>query len=175
MNIRERGYYIWYPSQNWYFPISSKKEVTTVKTLYSQRSQEDVDQYNITDLNGTKLFHKILSPFGITQEEINNIFFNKDLRMLILVHKYLFNRARPFQIDPTITPPSYSHTYFTPAFPAGHVAQFYCVAKYYSRKFPEAKRDLMNLVDLVDQTRVKAGIHYPSDGWYSRKLVDSYF
>jgi hypothetical protein len=45
MIIRERGYYIFYPSQNWYFPISSKKEINIVKNLYNNRTEEDIQEY----------------------------------------------------------------------------------------------------------------------------------
>jgi len=60
----------------------------------------------------------------------------------------------------------------TPAYPAGHAYQAYLVAKKLSLKYPRKKRLFYNIALRCDICRVKAGLHYPSDGIFSRKLVD---
>ena len=60
----------------------------------------------------------------------------------------------------------------TPAYPAGHSYQAYLLSKYLSKKYPN-KRELFRKIALrCDDCRVKAGLHYPSDGEFSRYIVD---
>lgn len=171
---RERGYYIWYPSQNLFFPIKSKEEVKIVNMAFSNRTEEDLANFMATDKGGVDLFYEILKNNNVSREEIERVFFNKNIIRTIKLYKYIFNRVRPFQLDKSITPPS-TDTYFTPSYPAGHVFQYYVVAKYYSKKYPEHYKKLHDLVSRVDSARVKAGIHYPTDGAFSRSLVDDLF
>ena len=63
----------------------------------------------------------------------------------------------------------------TPAFPAGHTFQAYYLSKYLSKKYPKKKEIFENIAKECDLTRVKAGLHYPSDGEFSKKLVDILF
>lgn len=174
---RERGYYVFYPSQNLLFPISSDKEVDIVRNMYNKRSNQDMVEYDLTDLNGAHLFYRLLSPFGVSKEEIEKVIYNTRLMKTIYIYKYMLNRARPFQIDKQIVPPRHSNTYFTPSYPAGHVAQYYCAYKYFSKKYPDPTviAKMKALVQLVERARITAGIHYPSDGEFSKKIVDANF
>lgn len=173
--VRERGYYLFYPSQSWLLPIRSKDEVLVVKNNYLNRGEQDKQDYYATDLDGVKLFYKVLRRYDVTEKEISNVFFSPKLKRMILMHKYLYNRVRPYQLDKTIKPPTGSNTYHTPSYPAGHVAQYYSVYKYFAPKYPKVEWELKELVETVDRARVRAGIHYPSDGVYARKMVDSHF
>lgn len=172
---RERGYYMFYPSQNLFLPVSSWKELDIVKTIYTNRSDQDIREYYITDLNGAELFHTLLKSRGVSKEEIEGVMYNGRLMKTLYFYKYLFNRVRPFQLDKSIAPPQNSRTYLTPSYPAGHVAQYYSAYKYFSRKFPDPDLDakMKALVKLVERARIAAGIHYPSDGDFSRKIVDA--
>lgn len=174
---RERGYYVFYPSQNLLLPVSSWKEVDIVKNIYTGRSKKDILEYNLTDLNGAELFHKLLRSRGVSKQDIEKVIYNDRLIKTIYIYKYFFNRVRPFQLDKEIIPPQHSKTYFTPSYPAGHVAQYYCAYKYFSRKFPDPHlgEKMKALVQVVERARIAAGIHYPSDGDFSRKIVDANF
>ena len=88
---------------------------------------------------------------------------------IINFFKYSINRRRPYQIDKNLNPLS-TKTSRTPAYPAGHAYQALLLAKYLTDKYPE-KRELFNKIALrCDDCRVTAGIHYKSDGEFSRKL-----
>ena len=89
--------------------------------------------------------------------------------MIILFFKYLINRRRPYQIDENLNPLS-TLTSQTPAYPAGHAYQAILLASRLSEKYPD-KKDLFNKIALdCDKCRVRAGIHYVSDGEFSRTL-----
>ena len=62
----------------------------------------------------------------------------------------------------------------TPAFPAGHAFQAYLLSKKLSEKYPEKKKLFEKIAKKCDLCRVQAGLHYPSDGEYSKKLVESF-
>ena len=88
---------------------------------------------------------------------------------IILFFKYLINRRRPYQIDENINPLN-TETSQTPSYPAGHAYQAAVVASHLSKKYPN-KKHLFNKIALeCDKCRVKAGLHYISDGEFSRTL-----
>ena len=94
--------------------------------------------------------------------------------IIILSFKYFFNRARPNQIDSTIEPLNIS-TAQTPAYPAGHAFQAYYLAKKLSKKYPHLTKIFNEIANECDITRVKAGLHYPSDGNFARYLVNKLY
>ena len=53
--------------------------------------------------------------------------------------------------------------------------QAYFLAKILSKKYPNKKDILDNIAYNCDLTRVKAGLHYPSDGKFSKFLIDTIF
>jgi hypothetical protein len=49
------------------------------------------------------------------------------------------------------------------------------LARKLSNIYPEKKEILLSLSQKIDEARIKAGIHYPSDGEFSRYIVDLLF
>lgn len=169
---RNQRYFWWYPS---IYPFqSSQQEANTVYLAYAFRTQSDIEFFYKTDTEMYDIFYDILRPYVKDKNEIKRVLYDKWLLAMILVFKVVYNRARPYQINTNIQPPYASSTYHTPAHPAGHAAQAYYVAKVFSKKFPHLTSQLMRVARAVDETRVKAGIHYPSDGAFARRLIDTY-
>ena len=90
---------------------------------------------------------------------------------IILILKYGINRARPKQINSKLNVLE-STTAHTPAYPAGHAFQAYVLEKILSRKHPEKRQELEQLAEKCNIVRIKAGLHYPSDGLFSKKIVN---
>ena len=88
----------------------------------------------------------------------------------IFFFKYIINRARPQQVDKSIQPIN-TDTAKTPAYPAGHAYQAYHLAKKLSERYPEKKNLFEKIAQECDITRIKAGLHYPSDGKFAKQLV----
>ncbi len=142
------------------------KEAIEVKEFIKHRTKKDIKFFHLTNKSVIYAFlpHVNMSYKALETLELSVV-------PTILFFKYLINRARPEQIDKTIIPLDKS-TARTPAYPAGHAYQAYFLAKSLSKKYPE-KRDILNKIALeCDLTRVKAGLHYPSDGRFARQLVD---
>jgi len=49
------------------------------------------------------------------------------------------------------------------------------LAKALGEKYPHLQNELNLIAEKCDQVRVKAGLHYPSDGEFAKKLVNIFF
>ena len=163
-----KTYYFFYPGIPLY--PNNINESIIVKKYISLRNKNDINFFYETNKSIVPVFLKEV------QEERYNDLNNKIINLvpIILFLKYLFNRARPQQIDNSIKPLN-SDTAQTPAFPAGHAFQAYYLSKYLSKKYPNKKEIFEKIAKECDLTRVKAGLHYPSDGEFSKNLVDLIF
>ena len=156
-----KAYIRLYPS----IPIypNSNDELKVVKSLMNRRTINDVKFFHKTNFSVSAAF---LPHVDLDKKFIDNIVFSQ--RHIIKFFKYSINRIRPYQLG--ITPIDIS-TAQTPSYPAGHAYQAYLVAKKLSEIYPD-KRQLFHKIALeCDMCRVKAGLHYPSDGEFSRRLV----
>ena len=163
-----KTYYSFYPG----IPIypNNKNEINDVKKYINSRNKNDIDFFYKTNNSIIPAFLKEVEEE--TYNDLNNKIIN--LVPIILFLKYLFNRARPQQIDNSIKPLN-KNTAQTPAFPAGHAFQAYYLSKYLSKKYPSKKQIFENIAKECDLTRVKAGLHYPSDGEFSKKIINLLF
>ena len=77
------------------------------------------------------------------------------------------------QVAPEIVDALYSTTANTPAYPSGHALQAYYAAKLLSQWEPEKKKEWEDIAERVANIRIIAGLHYPSDRDFARRLVDN--
>ena len=105
--------------------------------------------------------------FNLLNKKIGSPFITAE----IMFYKLLYNRARPAQVAPDRIDPLYSTTANTAAYPSGHAFQAYYVAKILSEWEPRKKKELMKIADDVANVRIIAGLHYPSDAEFARRLV----
>jgi len=159
-----RGYNSYSPT----IPIyqNNLNEVEIVKEKIKSRTQKDVDFFYLTNESISAAFmpyvNENYNDLEIELTKHNNI---------IYFLKYIINRARPEQVDKSINPIN-KKTAMTPAYPAGHAYQAYLLYKYLRKKYPSNEKKLKEIALKCDECRVKAGLHYPSDGEFSRKIVD---
>lgn len=59
----------------------------------------------------------------------------------------------------------------TPSYPSGHTIQAFVLADYCSRIYPEHSKGLFMIAELVSQSRIDRGVHFPSDVDYGRILA----
>lgn len=163
-----KTYYFFYPGIPLY--PNNIHESIIVKKYISLRNNNDIDFFYETNKSIVPVFLKEAKKE--TYNDLNIRITN--LAPIVLFFKYLFNRARPEQIDNTIKPIN-TDTAQTPAFPAGHAFQAYYLSKYLSKKYPNKKQIFEKIAKECDLIRVKAGLHYPSDGEFSKNLVDLIF
>jgi hypothetical protein len=76
--------------------------------------------------------------------------------------KKMYKRSRPYEtvkevtIDPGITTDDYS-------FPSGHACGSMYIATMLAKKYPHLSDGLYHLANRIANTRIQAGVHYPSD------------
>ena len=167
--ITPKGYISVYPS----LPIypNNEREILLVKKEVSSRTKPDVDFFKLTDKS---IVYSFLPLVDENYEELNSIITQNKIIIAILANKYSINRARPYQVCSSLNYLS-SSTDKTPSYPAGHAFQAYYLAKVLGNRYPDKQKQFAAIAENCDNVRVKAGIHYPSDGRYSKKIVDLFF
>jgi len=98
------------------------------------------------------------------KEQLDNLV--NDSTVVILKQKYLFDRPRPKQVASSMKislPVLKSDTANTPAYPSGHTTQSRLIALYLSGKHRDHSKSFLDLAEECGQSRLDAGIHYPTD------------
>ena len=159
-----KGYIRYYPS----IPVypNNYNELKLVKNLITNRTKSDISYFYLTNKSILAAFKAYVNE---SEEYLGKIL--RSQNNIIFFFKYTINRRRPWQLAGGVKPIDIS-TAKTPAFPAGHAYQAYLLAKYLSKKYPQKRELFMKIALRCDDCRVKAGLHYPSDGIFARQLVD---
>ena len=145
--------------------LNDVAEAKKVLKISRKRNQSDIDFFKLTDPSISHAFKEYGSIKYLTK-----IITESWIISLILSLKTIINRARPYQINKNIKYLK-SKTGNTPSLPAGHAFQAYYLAYILSKKYPNDKKKLNNIAKKCDLVRVKAGIHYPSDGKLAKDMV----
>mgnify|MGYP001250225182 CR=1 FL=1 len=158
-------------------PPGSPEEILELYAVMEQYQNrivpENLQQMCDEDLVG--VFQKTLNEVGIS---INYSYYNKlkdDIRKPYKKLKKLFNRRRPhklaaalgldFQFDDL--PSAKSKSY-----PSGHTVQSYVVAHFLADLHPEHSDLIFGTAELISQSRIDRGVHYPSDLDYGRIVAE---
>jgi len=145
----------------------NQEEARTVLQRTKDRSMNEVSIFKQSDPGVHKVFSYIVDR---SEAEVRTVAARQNIFIFFL--KYLFNRPRPYQVIPEIKENMLeSETGDTPAYPAGHTYQAYLLAKHYARIYPEKAKLLYRTAENIGQSRIAAGIHYPSDHNISKKLA----
>ena len=160
-----QAYIRYYPS----LPVypNTRHELQQMRRIMSSRTQDDVDFFHLTNVSIAPAFAPHVNE---SEDEMLDVLLSQN--HWILFWKYLINRKRPWQYKDGGIRPIDTSTANTPAYPAGHAYQAYLLAKHLSKKYPSKTKLFMDIAKRCDTCRVKAGLHYPSDGQFARNLVD---
>lgn len=168
--ISEKRYIFFLPT----IPVYPNNYCDTkkVSNMINERTMDDISFFELTDPSISHAFANIVPSYSIY--ELDSMITELHVKSIIIFFKYSINRARPKQIDESLDVLE-STTAHTPAFPAGHAFQAYYLAKILGRKMPDKQFILDETAKMCDICRIKAGLHYPSDGIFSKNLVDYFF
>lgn len=144
---------------------NNDEEMKLVEDAVKNRTQQDIAFFHKTNKSLVEAFVGFVPE---TREELRKIKISQNY--IILFFKYLINRRRTYQINPNLNVINIK-TAQTPSYPSGHAYQAYLIANKLSKRYPEKKDMLYEIARKCDDCRVKAGIHFPSDGEFSKKLV----
>lgn len=127
-----------------------------------------------------QLFDGILTDNGhrSSLEHIEGL--SKEIVPIIRSLKSFFNRPRPSEYALGLGigwsgDDSEMKTVDSPSYPSGHTAQAYYIAHNLAAIHPDLSEELFGLAELVAQSRVDRGVHYPSDLDGGRELAKHLF
>jgi membrane-associated phospholipid phosphatase len=170
ISMQPARYYIWYPTIQSAYPNNAREIGIIVRDYLSMRTPENIQFFRLTDASPLEAFRGKISDeqFQRLKKEI----VSPRVIGKIMYYKKLYNRARPAQVAPELVLPLYSSTADTPAFPSGHAFQGYYAAKILSKWMPKRKKEWDAIAERCANIRIIAGLHYPSDRDFAKKLID---
>lgn len=162
---------MWYPTIKSSYPNNAREIGIMVRDYIQKRTPEDVQFFKLTDPSPLEAFLRKLTDeqFQRLKKEV----VSPEIVGKIMYYKRLYNRARPVQVAPEVVDALYSTTANTPAYPSGHAFQAYYAAKLLSQWEPARKKEWGDIAERVANIRIIAGLHYPSDRDFAKRLVDN--
>ena len=170
MSLQPPRYNLWYPTIHSAYPNNGREIGIMVRDYFPKRTPENIQFFKLTDASPLEAFRR-----KITEEQFRRLkkeVVSPAIVGKIMYYKRLYNRARPVQVAPEIVDALYSTTADTPAFPSGHAFQAYYAAKLLSQWEPTRKKEWGAIAERCANIRIIAGLHYPSDRDFARRLVD---
>ena len=148
------------------------KELDIISRQYRNRFNPEKTQSILDNISAS--FHVVLKSSGINidKEFIDQL--AKKTLPHITYHKNYFNSMRPnelaesngieFQCD-------YLESAQSPSYPSGHTTQAYYIAFNLSKSYPVLKNKLFGLANMIAQSRIDRGVHFPSDNVAGKMLA----
>lgn len=143
------------------------EDVDELNTIQSkQRGLTDADYTHIKNCNDSppSIFYQWLTLRGEkpSMRELNELWKDPENIRLVDAIKKTYKRPRPYEkfqevhLAPGISTDDYS-------FPSGHACGSMFIACKLAKQYPHLSDGLINLANNIANTRVQAGVHYPSD------------
>jgi len=121
---------------------------------------------DITDKKSEDVFKKYLKSEDFDWTELDKIL--EEFDGVITRLKFKYDRKRPHEYFKERGEDIKTKEAHSPSFPSGHTAFAYLVCDYISDKLPEKANDLRRIAELIGQSRIENGVHFPSDVAYGR-------
>ena len=93
----------------------------------------------------------------------------------VLKLKKHYQRPRPFQLGYVLNQPVFpfaSVSAHSPAYPSGHTAQARFACNMLATLYPHTKKSLEDIQQFVADSRIRMGVHYPSDNEFGYDFAD---
>lgn len=161
----------------------AKAEIDYMISLQHALTDEDKVFITACEKDHAKVWHEYLKELNIpsiSRDEIHRLFTKTDCIIFLL--KYHYQRPRPLQLAYQYAINLYPYLATdanSPAYPSGHAFDSYNVAFLLAKRYPEKAMQLVDMAEKITMSRIKGGVHYPSDSIISkmltRELVDNGF
>ena len=146
------------------FPENSGKE-TLAELKYLSKLKSDkkfVKEHDDVD----KVFGKLHEDLGLQFDRSEARKYLRESAKYIMELKYKYNRPRPFQIAEFYGIDLNGidlDSMKTPSYPSGHATQGYLLGMFYSKRYPNHRKEFMKLGEDIAESRVNGKAHFPSD------------
>ena len=173
------------PARRYYFqhkgyPLSIEeqaKDLAGVVTQYQKRKVSDRLQ-KTCDESFDKLFQVFLESKGRTYNVDYYDMLIDSLKPIIIKLKEYYDRPRPATLAESMGVDFLGdklESAQSPSYPSGHAIQAYVMAKMLSDQFPEHEENLFKIAEVVSQSRIDRGVHFPTDIEYGKEVAESLY
>lgn len=150
-------------------------EINYLKGRMDTLSNDDLEFAKRSEVDETESYRKFLKDIGInlSPDFIPNILKQTDPILFHLKNKH--DRARPEQFAKAFNIPfnaGIPTTAMHGAYPSGHALDSYILGHYLGELFPEKAEQIKQFASRMRESRLDAGLHYPSDNVISKHLAN---
>jgi hypothetical protein len=171
MSLQPQRYNMWYPTIQSAYPDNGREIGIMVRNYFPKRTPENIQFFKLTDASPLEAFRGKITESQF--QKLKKKVVRPEIIGKIKYYKRLYNRARPEQVAPQIVDALDSKTANSAAYPSGHAFQAYYAAKLLSKWEPTRKKEWEAIAERVADIRIIAGLHYPSDRDFARRLVNN--
>jgi len=150
-----------------------RRDLIGVIRQYKNRKVPEELQKNC-DEDMSSIFADYIMSNGMNY---NKPFFDKvhnGLRQIVRKMKKYYDRPRPKEVASHYGidfPGDDLDTAQSPSYPSGHTIQAYVQAILLSDMFPGHTDQLMRIAEMISQSRIDRGVHFPSDVDFGRQVA----
>ena len=170
------------PAEDYRFPVvpypepgspEAAKDLARVIYQTANRVVPD-DLQEACDSDMQSLYEEYLSSRGLTY---NSSYYGKLIKDLIpIIHtlKEFYGRPRPEDVARNLGVQFRSDqlkSAKSASYPSGHTIQAYVLALLLADQFPDEKDGLLDIAEMVAQSRIDRGVHFPSDLDFGREVA----
>lgn len=154
-----------------------KRELKLILDSMSGNKDMSKEEIKKADEKPKKMFTDYLDDNDLKYDDeiIDDIL--SDVSIITLRLKMRYNRPRPEQLGHLVGYDIRSiktDTDDTPSYPSGHTAQAWTLAYYLESKHSEHKKELYDIAEKIEKSRIIRGAHYSSDNKEARKMAKKY-
>lgn len=153
----------------------AKAELDYMISLQDALTEEDKKFIDACEDDLSKVLDECIKELNIpsiNKKEIEDFLSVTD--GIIFSLKYHYQRPRPLQLAYQYALNLYPYlatSANSPAYPSGHTFDSYKVAFLLAKRYPEKSMQLLDMAEKISMSRVKGGVHYPSDAIISKMLA----
>ena len=143
--------------------------------LGTEKLEEDLDEVRrcvkdpslsekfleLSDRDSEDIFKKFLGKEEFDWSSIDDML--KEFDSIMLRQKFKYDRPRPFEYFKDRGEDIKTAEAGSPSYPSGHTAFAYLISNYLSELFPEKAMQLQTIAEMIAQSRIENGVHFPSD------------
>ncbi len=149
-------------------PPTLKERIKELEEISYQRNNQfnPPELQQDLDIGMTKLFNSVIKSNGYESCKPIIKKMKNEVKPIIKYHKNYFNSPRPNQIAEILGIDfdfDDLNSAKSPSYPSGHAAQAFYLAHNLSNEFPELREDFYILANMIAESRVDRGVHFPSD------------
>ena len=162
------------------YPLSVEEQAKDLAKVVAQYSDRVVNEklQKICDKEFERLFQIYIESKGQSYNAGYYVMLIRSLEPIIMKLKVYYDRPRPAALAKEMGidfKGDHLGSAQTPSYPSGHTIQAYVLAHVLSEQFPEHEENLLKIAEMISQSRIDRGVHFPTDIEHGREIASSIF